>query len=791
MLRNLFKVAIRNFIREKFYTILNVSGLAVGIAVAMLITIYIVNELSFDRFHSKSDRIYRLVSHLELGANRFDGNSTFPPMAKALESGIPEIEEAMRMTSGNRLFKKDDVAFNEENIFFADSNFFRVFEFQLLAGNPNTALAGNDKIVLIPAIAEKYFKTRQWSEVIGNSIQLGDDVLQVTGIMEEAPANSHFHPKAVASITVIPSGRDETWNSMNLSTYLVLREGASIKTVVSKIPDVIEVHNPGFKDLPKQGINLSFDELALTDIHLHGNGQGEFEPNGETTTLYIFGIVALVVLTLACVNFVNLTTARSSNRAKEVGVRKVLGSASHQLIRQFTIESIILVAIATLISLGLVELARVPFVELTGRELSFDQIIQPIGIATLMLFVILLGVLAGSYPSFFLSRLKPSVVLKGNIRSGFKSSKLRNSLVTLQFTISMILISCTLVVQQQLKYMRSKKLGFDKENMLVVQNADRVDSQQSLINELKQLPGISAVASSEFRPIDDYDGTVAVTEDDQETRKLVRTCHSDYDFLPTVGIEVVSGRNFSRDFVSDSAAVILNEVAAGYLFEGDPIGKLVYLSDNDRSRKLEVIGVVKDFNTRSLKEAVSPLVFMLENDQQLLHLRLNAGNYDQTIAEVESLWKKHSDISFNYSFLDESYSNLFKEESRLGTLFSVFTGLALIIACLGLLGLAAYMSEQRNKELSIRKVLGATATQIVMLLSRDFAKLILLSAILGLPLAYYAMNSWLGGYAYRTDLNAYVFVGSGVLVLAVALLAVSYQSIKAALVNPVESLKSE
>lgn len=792
MIRNLLKVALRNFAREKFYTFLNVAGLAVGIAVAMLITIYIVNELSYDRFHTKADRTFRLVSHLQLGANRFDGNSSFPPMAEALQHNIPEIEHALRMTQRNQLvYKQDDIAFNEANTFFADSNFFKVFDFELIAGDPATALVGQNKIVLTPAIAQKYFKTSEWEEVLGRSLQIGDDLVQVTGILKEAPANSHFHPISVASITVLPSGRDETWNSMNLSTYLVLKKGTSIESVLEKIPNVIEMENPGYKDLPTQGITLTFDALSLTEIHLSGKAQGEFGPNGEWATLYIFGIVALVVLTLACVNFVNLTTARSANRAKEVGVRKVLGSGLHQLIRQFTLESIITVSMATLISLGLVELARIPFVSLTGQQLTFDYFVQSRGIALLVAFVILLGILAGSYPSFFLSRLRPSEVLKGSFRSGFKSSKLRNSLVILQFTISIVLISCTLVVQQQLSFMRSKKLGFNKENVVVLKNADRVDNQQSLINELKQLPAVQAVASAQFRPIDEYDGTVAVTEDDQETRKLVRTCYADFDYIPTVGMEIKSGRNFSRDFISDSSAVIINETAASYLFGTDPLGKIVYMADEKASGKNTVIGVVKDFNSGSLKEKVSPMIFILSNNQPNLHMRLNPGNYDESLAAIESIWKQHADVSFDYTFLDESYNNLFKGETRLGTLFTVFTGLALMIACLGLIGLAAYMSEQRNKELSIRKVLGATASQIVVLMSKDFTRLVLFSALVGMPVAYFAMKEWLGGYAYRTELNIYSFVASSVLVLLVAMMAVSYQSIKAALINPVESLKNE
>lgn len=792
MIKNLIKVAFRNFLRERFYTFLNVSGLAVGIAVTMLISIYIINELAYDRFHAKADRMYRLVSHLELGSNRFDGNSTFPPMADAIQNSIAEIEQAMRMTQRNGIiYKVDDVAFTEQNTFYADSNFFNVFDFELMAGDPATALTKINSVVLIPSIAEKYFKTTNWNDVLGNSIQIGEEIVEVTGIIAEAPSNSHFHHAAVVSLPTIAVGRDEEWNSMNLSTYLVLAPGASIDAVIEKIPGVIEKHNPGFKNLPQQGISLTFDALALKDIHLMAHGQGEWEPNGDMTTLYIFGAVALVVLTLACVNFVNLTTARSSNRAKEVGVRKVLGSASGQLIRQFTVESILIVAIATLIALGLIELVRIPFTTLAGRELSFDLLLEPVGLFSMLLFIVMLGIIAGSYPSFFLSRLKPAIVLKGDIRSGFKSSKLRNSLVTLQFVISIVLICCTLIVQKQLEFMRSRKLGFDKDNVLVIKNADRVDNQQALINELKLLPSVQAVGSSEFQPIDDYDGTVAVTEEDQETRKLVRACHSDYDYIPTVQMEIKSGRNFSRDFVSDSSAVILNEVAASYLFESDPLGKKVYLADDDRSMELTVIGVVGNFNSQSLKNEITPMVFMLEGNQEKLHVRINAGNYEQTIADIETRWEKHSDVSFDYAFLDESYNSLYKEESRLGVLFSVFTGLALAIASLGLLGLAAYMSEQRNKELSIRKVLGATSMQIVVLLSKDFTKLILIAAIFGIPVAYYAMQKWLGGYAYKTDLEPTVFIISCVLVLIVALLAVSYQSIRAALTNPVDSLKNE
>ncbi|MBZ0246016.1 MAG: ABC transporter permease [Cyclobacteriaceae bacterium] len=796
MISNLIKVAFRNFYREKFYTFLNVSGLAVGIAVSLIITIYILNELSYDRYHSKADRIYRLVSHLEMGSNVFDGNAAFPPLAAAVKNQIPEVEYAVRQSQPhNLLLKVNDIAFYEKNIYFVDPDYFKVFDFKLIIGDPTTALNNKYQVVLTRALAEKYFQSSDWQAIMGKPIQMGEDVYQVTGIVEDTPPNTHFHYAALASMESTIIGRDLEWSSTNVSTnvstYLLLKKGASIEDVIAKIPKVIENHNPGFKDLPNQGIILNFKSQALTDIHLYSNVQGDFEPNSDINTIYLFGIVALVVLALASVNFINLTTARSANRAKEVGVRKVLGSCSGQLIRQFTLESIIVTAVATLIALGLIELVRVPFATLTGRELSFGLLLEPIGISSMVLLVVLLGVLAGSYPALFMSRLKPSLVLKGDTRSGFKSSKLRNNLVTFQFTISIVLITSTLIVQRQLEFMRSKKLGFYKENLLVVKNGDRLDSYQSFHDELDQLSSVQSVGSSRWRLFSGFDGTVAVTEDDRDTRRLLSTLNVDYDYISTLEFEMVEGRNFSRDFKSDSSGVILNEVAASYLFEGEALGKKIYLNNDTVSKVFTVIGMIKNFNFQSLKSEVTPLVFILGKDEPTIYIRFNPGNYAESIAQIESIWSKHADVAFDFSFFDEEYNNLFKEETKLSSIFSLFTGLALFIACLGLLGLAAYLSEQRSKELSIRKVLGATLPQIVVLLSRDFVRLIILASLLAFPIAYYIMNIWLETYAYRVPLRATLFISSGVLVMLVALLSVSYQSIKAALVNPVESLKNE
>jgi putative ABC transport system permease protein len=447
------------------------------------------------------------------------------------------------------------------------------------------------------------------------------------------------------------------------------------------------------------------------------------------------------------------------------------------------------VFVDTLLALGLVELLRKPFNEASGKELPFEILLTPYYLFTLFLFVIVLGILSGSYPAFFLSSFKPVQVLKGKVRAGFRSSNLRNVLVTLQFVISIVLITCTLVVQHQLNFMRAKKLGFDKENILIIDNAHMLASQQGFINSLQSMPAVQGAAAARNMPVDDYDGIPATTEEGREDKKLLNMSSVDHDFLLLLKYEFVAGRNFSKDIAADSDAVILNERAATFLFGDKAEGKKMYYDGTD---PYTVIGVVKDFNFESLKNEVRPLVFFLSPDERYLHVRLNPGDYTEAIAAIQSLWKKqNADIPFSYSFLDEEYNNLFKEEAKLGTLFSIFTGLAIFIACLGLMGLAAYMAEQRKKEFSVRKVLGATVSQVVLLMSREYASIMIVSLVLALPIAYYTMIRWLDAFAYKDDISMLTLIGGGVLAIVIALLTVSYQAIRAALLNPVDSLKEE
>lgn len=656
MLKTYLRLAIRNFLKDKFFSSINILGLAVGIAVVLVISLYVVHELSFDRQHSKSRRIYRIITHLEMAGNVSDYNSTFPVLAKTIEAEIPEIETAIRLTSQDgQVFRNADKVFSENNVLYADPKFFDVFDFDLIIGSASQVLLKRNQVLLTPAIAEKYFGTGGLENIVGKSILIDNSVFEITGIVEPAPAASHFHYNVIASISSIPQGNDETWANMSVRTYALLKEKATIDEVLKKIEGVFFKHIANYANYKKEGVVLESKAQPLLDIHLHSNTQGEFEPNGSIVNIYIFGSVGLIVLILACVNFTNLITARSANRAKEVGVRKVLGSASRQLIQQFTFESIVMVATATIIALALVELLRTPFIDISGKQLPFDLLLRPGSVGLLVIFVIMLGILAGSYPSFFMASLKPTHVLKGKVRSGFKNSGLRNVLVTLQFAISILLISCTLIVQDQLTFMRSKKLGFDKDNVIILENANAISNHEAFKNSLKQIPGVEKIGSAEFKPFDEYNGFPVTTENDKANRKLLNALYIDYDYLSTLNYELLEGRNFSSEFSSDSLSVILNERAAQYLFGSkNPIGKRIFYN---RKQGHTVVGVVRDFNFESLRNDVRPLAFFPGFNQFNLHVRVSPGNHQNVLSSIEKLWlKQNPEIPFSYTFLEQSYT---------------------------------------------------------------------------------------------------------------------------------------
>ena len=788
MLKSYLKIALRNFLKEKFYSMLNIIGLAVGIAVVLVISLFLYQELRYDVFHSKAARIYRLGTHLEFRETIADLNATFPAYAKALEEDLVEVESAVRvLPKHGQIFRRNDTMLSEDNVYFVDSNFFQLFDYKVLYGDPFNALNKHNTILLTPSTAAKLFSNISPEKIVGETVLMNNDLYEITGIVEDAPENSHMKFSSLASLPSVREGRTHDWDNLNLSCYVLLKEGHTIESLLSHHDDVMRTHVKSYDELEKEGIVMAPIAHKLTDIHLTSALQGEFREAGSITNIYIFGVVALVVLILASVNFVNLVTARSANRAKEVGVRKVMGSAASTLRRQFIVESILFVAIATILALGCVELLRGPFEVFSGLRLPFEVLITKEFTLAVVLFVALLGIAAGTYPAFYLASFRPAMVLKGKGSKGVGVAKLRNGLVILQFAVSMVLITCTLVVQKQLDFMRSVKLGFDKENVLIIDNADRLRNQQVFLNAVRALPEVKMAGVATHRPIDDYDGMLVTSQDDKENRKLVHFSRVDHDFLPLMEYELVAGRFFSRDFPSDSAAAVVNEKAAALLFNGDPIGKTL---ENDMH--YTVIGVIKNFNFESLKNDIKPLVFYLQPNQRYVHVRLQPGDFSKAIARLEMEWKKTaSEVPFSYSFLDQSYDNLYKQEIQLGMLFSVFTMLALLIACLGLIGLAAYTAQQRKKEISVRKVLGASVPMIVALLSKQFIKLVIISFLVALPIAWYLTREWLDSFAFKTEVPVYITVAGGVAVIIVAFASVFYQSIRAGFTNPVESLKEE
>jgi putative ABC transport system permease protein len=788
MIRNYLKVAVRNFYKGRLYSIINVSGLAVGLAVFFFIIIFIHREIRYDQFHEKTDRIYRVATHLEMGGNTSDLTATYPPLAKALLSECPEVEKSLRVYQRfGKVFQYEDKLFSE-NVLYAGPEFFEVFSFQLVAGDPTSALKEKYQVILTPELVRKYFGEQvAYENVLGKSIAIDKDIFEVTGIVKEAPSNSHIQFKAIASIESTEAGRDERWENMNLSTYVLLHNNIDYRSLEARIPTVLNKYIEDYDKFPEQGIVIDLSLQPLESIHLHSNLQGELTPTGSMLTLYILGSIAVIVLILACVNFMNLSTARSSKRAREVGIRKVLGSSTRQLIKQFTLESVTTVGASALLALFLLLVFRHPLALVTGEDLPFGLLLTPGFLVPLVLFIIVLGIVAGSYPSFYLSSFNPVRVLKGNLRTGVGGARLRNLLVTLQFVISIVLITCTIIVQNQLHFIRSKKLGFDKENLLVVENIDKLTSPEGFLNTLKSQNDVVNVSSAAFKPIDDYDGTTVVTEIDQENRRLLNFNVVDYDYFETLDLEIVSGRAFSRERPSDKQAVILNEAAVGYLFGNDGVGKKIY-----HDTIYEVIGVVADFNFETLKNEVKPMMFKLREHNRFLHVRLAKGNHVETLATIEKLWKAQDvNVPFSYSFVDQDYSALFKEETKLGTTFGVFTTLAVFIACLGLLGLASYTAEQRTKEIGVRKVLGASISNVIVLLSRDFVRLVLVAVFFSIPITYYAMTKWLSSFAYRTDVSIQAIGLGALLTLLLALSIVTVQALRVAVLNPADTLKSE
>jgi putative ABC transport system permease protein len=805
MLKNYIKIAWRNLIRQKAFSFINIFGLSIGIATCLVIMLYVYHEMSYDRFNEKSDRIVRVVFRGFIGGGEMKEANVMPPVAKTLKKDFPEVLESTRIQNGGSpLISYGNKTFKENEVGFADANFFDVFTVPLLKGNAKTALVEPNTVVISQEFAKKYFGNE---DPVGKVLTFKSwkSNYKVTGVYDKIPARSHFHFEIIGSLVTNPDAKTDSWMTSGYYTYLVLPEGYDYKKLEAKLSQIIDKYagpqltkafGMSLEDFRKKGNNIGLFLQPLTDIHLKSDLTGDIASHGDISYIYIFSAIAVFMLLVACINFMNLSTASASKRAKEVGIRKVMGSLKSELVRQFLVESILVTLIAFSISILFVYLAIPVFNNLAGSELSLALITNLWVLPSMVVFAVLIGCLAGSYPAFFLSSFKPIAVLKGKfVTSTSSGPTLRSSLVVFQFFISIVLIISTVVVHRQLSYIQNKKLGYNKEQVLVIQDTWQLgESNEIFKNSLLQDPRIASLSSSSFLPAGNTNfNNFSVYPEDKVGQFVKAPRHTiDENYLQTMGIELSAGRNFSKDMASDSTGVIINETAAKALgWANDAIGhKVTGLADNNGTEiAYHIVGVVKDFHFTSLHDAITPLIMTLGRDNGNMILKVKTADISGLLASIKSKWT--SDEPFAYSFMDERFTNTYRAEQKVGNILNIFAGLTIFVACLGLFGLATFTAQQRVKEIGVRKVLGASVMNITTLLSRDFIKLVLIAIVIASPVAWYLSNKWLQAFAYRIDISIWMFVLAGLAAIVIALATVSFQAIKASLANPVKSLRSE
>jgi putative ABC transport system permease protein len=815
MLKNYFKVAIRSLLKRKSFTVINILGLATGMAVCLLIVLFIQDELSYDNFEKNGDNIYRVV--LE---RKYPGRSTSYSMiplsiGEAIQHEYPEVLQSTRLFDflGNGYFmvKIGDKNFEERHVLSADSNFFSVFTAKLLKGNSETALQNPNAAVINETTAKKYFGSVE--NAMGKTFE-SDNAAQflITGVCKDWPHNSHFTFDILISNATNPFIRQPDYTSFSAHTYLLLNPHTSPQALEAKLPHIIEKYVAGdieksfgvsYQQFQAAGNGYHYYLQPLKKIHLISDLEGELRPNGSLRSVYIFSIIAIFILVIACINFINLSTARSVERAKEVGIRKTFGSEKKSLITQFLLESV-LVSLLSIVVAALLILVLLPvFNNVSGKELSVTYFMAPAKILMLIAFAVLIGLIAGLYPAFILSSFNPIMVLKGRFKSNRFGLALRNSLVVFQFAISVILIICTIVVNRQMRYMLGDKLGFKKDHIIEIKRADLLgDKVKSFNNELSGISGIETVSNASSFPGQGGFFGIAFQAVGVKEPMTGRAVIADDQYAALLDLQLKEGRFFSKDFSTDTLAVIVNEKAVQELGLKQAIGARLTTTNNNlnapdgKQYQYTVIGVAKNFNFQSLHQKIEPLVFVnaekFKRAQGTTGVRIKGDNFKSTLLSIENSWKHFVPGSpFHYEFLDRSLADQYTTEQTTQRVFTIFSTLTIFIACIGLLALAAYATQLRLREISIRKVLGASVSNIIGMLSRDFLKLIIISALVAFPLAWWAMHQWLENFAYRTEIPWWIFLIAGLIAVLIALFTISFQAIKAAIANPVESLRSE
>ncbi|HLF63500.1 MAG TPA: ABC transporter permease [Saprospiraceae bacterium] len=806
MIQNYFKVALRNIWRHKFYSLINILGLAVGLGACMLILIYVTDELSYDRYHTNAERIFRIDGEGKLGDQIIVTAQAGAPVGPTSLAEFPEVERFLRFRSqGSFLVKHEDKHYQEEKLIFADSTFFKVFSISLLQGDPTTALAQPNTIIITYRIAKKYF---------GNDTPLGKTLTldnkrnyQVTGVMDEIPANTHFDFDFMMSMASLDESRSDQWGNMNFNTYIILKEGTDAETFEKKLsahfigtyfaPEVEKYIGQTWDEFIESGNRFDYYLTPVTKIHLYSDSESELGPNSDIRYVLIFGLIGIFILLLAGINFINISTARAAIRSREIGVRKVVGAQRGNLITQFLGEGLIVSVLALLIAWGIVQIILPYFNALAGKEMILAQINAPKYYAAAVLITLTTGLLAGIYPAFFLSGFQPIAVLKSTLQHRGKNSYLRNGLVVFQFLITIFLVCGTLIVQRQLSFIQHRKLGYQRDHVIMLHDAYALgDNLKAFKEKLHTIPQVESATISSYLPVPSSNNTSSYflgRNADMAQAVLLNNWYVDHDYVHTMGMELAAGRDFSTDFPSDSQAVLINESTAAFFQGEDPVGKEISNYDeNDSLVAYKVIGVIKDFHFQSLRERVAPLALFLGESSGYISMRLNAEDVASFIHRLQDIWKTMAPGQpFTYSFMDDRFMQMYLAEQRFGRIIGTFSLLAIFVACIGMVGLATFIAEQRTKEIGVRKILGASVPGLIALLSKDFLRLVLIAFILAVPFAWYVMNRWLDNFAYRISIEWWVFAVAGIVAMIIALLTVSYQSVRAAVANPVTSLRSE
>ena len=809
MLKNYFRIAVRNLFKNKIFSFINIFGLAIGLTCCMLIAAFLFEELSFGKSGEHAKQIYRIGLQITQNGGQADYPNVDVAVGEGIKNIFPEVLASARVTSPRQTFVRyKEKQFKEQQIVLCDSNFLQLFSIPLIEGDEKNALVAPNSIVVTKELAKKYFGDEP---AVGNLLMLDNTSYKVTGVIDKIPASTHFHFDGFISMTTSSYAvKTHTWSNIGYYTYLLLNKDADAKKLETKFPPLITKyivpeaqHDMGISlaEAQKSVNSWHFYLMPVTDIHLHSNTKYELEANGDVQYVYIFSALAIFILLLACVNFTNLSTASSAKRSREVGIRKVLGSIKKQLIFQFLTESVLLTFCAMIFALLFVYLLLPSFNQIAGKQISILFFINYKAIIFAVLIILFVGLLAGIYPAFFLSSFNTISVLKGaSANTPAKKSGLRSGLVVFQFMVSTALIIATFVVYQQLHFMQNKKLGYDKEQVLVIQDTYGLDSNQNAFKQklLADSRIISATISRDA-PVGNeanMDGSQVYAKENKanenESEIHANFFHVDYDYIKTLGMKIINGRYFSKDFGGDSSAVVINEAAVrdlGWKNNDEAINKTIVKSGQG---EFHVIGVVKDFNYASAKQKIAPVLMMLGRNGGSIMIKIKTTDVADVINTVKNEWKSfNARTPFASYFLDDRFASLYNAEEKTGKIFTMFAVIAVLIASLGLFGLVAFTTEQRKREIGIRKVLGASINQVLVLLSKEFLYLICIAFIISIPVTWWAMHSWLNNFAYRINMSWWIFLASGMIAIAIALITLSFEAVKAAIANPVKSLRSE